>query len=449
MGKLFGTNGVRGIFSEDFNLEFIHDLVLSIGTYFGHGTILVGYDGRNSSPLIAKIVCSALNFIGIDCHLTGLVPTPCLEFAVKKLGYDGGIMITASHNPPEYNGIKPVASDGVEISREDEAIIEQIYFEKKWNNQNKNWGTTENDFRSIDVYINGILTQVDSTRIKSRKFKIVLDLGNGAQSATAQKLCAELGCNIITINEKIDGNFPGRGSEPTPNNLQELSNTVLENEADIGIAFDGDGDRSIFCDNKGILLSGDQSALLLSGYLLDKNPKSKVVTCLNSGNLINKIVAENNSKLIRTKVGSVEVSRKMVLEDALVGFEENGGFMYGKHNYVRDGGMTLALMLDLLSSTDDTLSDEIANLPQSFTSKDKIPCSKDDVNNIITHLLDEFPNSDTTDGLKIVIDEKNWVMIRPSGTEPIVRIYAESDTQANLDLLITKYKEKIKAIISR
>jgi len=449
MGKLFGTNGVRGIFSEDFNLEFIHDLVLSIGTYFGHGTILVGYDGRNSSPLIAKIVCSALNFIGIDCHLTGLVPTPCLEFAVKKLGYDGGIMITASHNPPEYNGIKPVASDGVEISREDEAIIEQIYFEKKWNNQNKNWGTTENDFRSIDVYINGILTQVDSTRIKSRKFKIVLDLGNGAQSATAQKLCAELGCNIITINEKIDGNFPGRGSEPTPNNLQELSNTVLENEADIGIAFDGDGDRSIFCDNKGILLSGDQSALLLSGYLLDKNPKSKVVTCLNSGNLINKIVAENNSKLIRTKVGSVEVSRKMVLEDALVGFEENGGFMYGKHNYVRDGGMTLALMLELLSNTDDTLSNEIANLPQSFTTKDKIPCSNDDVNNIITHLLDEFPKSDTTDGLKIVIDEKNWVMIRPSGTEPIVRIYAESDTQANLELLITKYTEKIKGIISR
>ena len=148
-------------------------------------------------------------------------------------------------------------------------------------------------------------------------------------------------------------------------------------------------------------------------------------------------------------MGSVEVSRKMVSEEALVGFEENGGFMYGKHNYVRDGGMTLALMLDLLSNTDDTLSDEIANMPQSFTTKDKISCSKDDINNIITHLLDEFPNSDTTDGLKIVIDEKNWVMIRSSGTEPIVRIYAESDTQASLELLITKYTEKIKGIISR
>ena len=132
MGKLFGTNGVRGIFSEDFNLEFIHDLVLSISAYFKHGTILVGYDGRHSSPVISKIVCSTLNAAGLDCNLAGLVPTPCLEFATKNLGYDGGIMITASHNPPEYNGIKPVASDGVEISREDEKKFEEIFFQKTW-----------------------------------------------------------------------------------------------------------------------------------------------------------------------------------------------------------------------------------------------------------------------------------------------------------------------------
>ena len=130
MGKLFGTNGVRGIFSEDFNLEFVHDLVLSISTYFKHGTILVGYDGRHSSPTISKTVCDTLNSAGLDCHLAGLVPTPCLEYATKKLGYDGGIMITASHNPPEYNGIKPVDSDGVEISRDDEKSIEEIFFQK-------------------------------------------------------------------------------------------------------------------------------------------------------------------------------------------------------------------------------------------------------------------------------------------------------------------------------
>ncbi len=449
MGKLFGTNGVRGIFAEDFNLEFIHDLVSSIATYFEHGTILVGFDGRHSSPVIAKTVCSALNFNGLDCHIADLVPTPCLEFAVKKLGYDGGIMITASHNPPEYNGIKPVANDGVEISREDEKKIEEIYFQKRWNHDNTSWGSTKHDSRSVETYVSGILSQVDIDKINIRDFKVVLDLGNGAQSVTAIEICKGLGCEVITVNEKIDGSFPGRGSEPTPSNLHDLSNMVKENDANMGIAFDGDGDRSIFCDDRGKLLSGDQSALLLTNYLLGKNPKSKVVTCLNSGNSINEIVAQNTSTLIRTKVGSVEVSRKMVSEEALVGFEENGGFMYGKHNYVRDGGMTLALMLDLLANTDNTLSEEIANLPQSFTTKDKIPCSKDDIDKIISHLLDEFPNSDTTDGLKIVIDPKNWVMIRPSGTEPIVRIYAESDTQENLDSLITKYVKKINELVSR
>ena len=138
----------------------------------------------------------------------------------------------------------------------------------------------------------------------------------------------------------------------------------------------------------------------------------------------------------------------MVSEEALVGFEENGGFMYGRHNYVRDGGMTLGLMLDLLANTDNTVSQEIGHLPPSFTAKDKISCSKGDIDKIISHLLEEFPNSDTTDGLKVVIDPKNWIMVRPSGTEPIIRIYGESDSETNLDLLITKYIEKIKRIVS-
>ena len=449
MGKLFGTNGVRGIFSEDFTLEFIHDLVLSISAYFKHGTILVGYDGRHSSPVISKIVCSTLNSAGLDCNLAGLVPTPCLEFATKNLGYDGGIMITASHNPPEYNGIKPVASDGVEISREDEKKIEEIFFQKTWKNDYTKLGSTKNDSNIIQKYIDGIKSQIDISAIKSRKFKTVLDLGNGAQSVTAIKLCEQLGCEVITINEQIDGSFPGRGSEPTPNNLQELSEAVKKNKADLGIAFDGDGDRSIFCDNDGKILSGDKSALLLANYLLNKNPNSKVVTCINSSNLIDEIVSQTNSTLIRTKVGSVEVSRKMVSENALLGFEENGGFMYGKHNHVRDGGMALALALELLSCSNNTLSEELGLLPPSFTTKEKISCSKEDADRIISKLLDEFPDSDTTDGIKIIFDNKNWIMIRPSGTEPIIRIYGESDSQKNLETLMKKYTQKIQTVLVR
>ena len=449
MGKLFGTNGVRGVFAEDFTLEFVHDLMLSISTYFKEGTILVGYDGRNSSKVISKLVCSTLNSAGINCDLAGLVPTPCLEFATKTLGYNGGIMITASHNPPEYNGIKPVASDGVEISREDENMIEEIFFQKNWNHNSSTFGSTKNDDRAIQTYLDGIKSQIDVSKIKSKNYKVVLDLGNGAQATTAIKLCEQLGCEVVTINEEIDGLFPGRGPEPTPYNLEELSSAVVNNNADLGIAFDGDGDRSIFCDDTGMLLSGDRSALLLSDYLLKKNPNSKVITCINSGNSIDELVTQTNSTVTRTKVGSVEVSRKMLTENALIGFEENGGFMFGKHNQVRDGGMTLALLLELLASSNKSISEELGNLPRSFTTKDKISCKKEDIDVIISKLSNEFPNADTTDGIKIVFDKKNWIMIRPSGTEPIIRIYGESDSEKNLETLMTEYIQKIKSFLGR
>jgi phosphomannomutase/phosphoglucomutase len=449
MGKLFGTNGVRGVFAEDFTLEVVHDLMLSISTYFKEGTILVGYDGRNSSKVISKLVCSTLNSAGINCDLAGLVPTPCLEFATKTLGYNGGIMITASHNPPEYNGIKPVASDGVEISREDENMIEEIFFQKNWNHNSSTFGSTKNDDRAIQTYLDGIKSQIDVSKIKSKNYKVVLDLGNGAQATTAIKLCEQLGCEVITINEEIDGLFPGRGPEPTPYNLEELSSAVVNNNADLGIAFDGDGDRSIFCDDTGMLLSGDRSALLLSDYLLKKNPNSKVITCINSGNSIDELVTQTNSTVTRTKVGSVEVSRKMLTENALIGFEENGGFMFGKHNQVRDGGMTLALLLELLASSNKSISEELGNLPRSFTTKDKISCKKEDIDVIISKLSNEFPNADTTDGIKIVFDKKNWIMVRPSGTEPIIRIYGESDSEKNLETLMTEYIQKIKSFLGR
>ena len=449
MAKFFGTNGIRGVFSEDFTLEFVHDMTLAIGTYFEKGPVLIGYDGRDSSPVICKVVSAALNSMGIDCNVAGIVPTPCLEFAVKTLGYSGGIMITASHNPPQYNGIKPAAKDGVEISRDDELIIEDIYLQKNWIKNCTKFGTTGKEERAIDVYVKGIISQIDSTLIESKQFKVVLDLGNGAQAVSAPDFCKMLQCDTFLINQNIDGSFPGRGSEPTPQNLSELSESVIKNNADVGIAFDGDGDRSIFCDNKGNILTGDKSALVLIRHILKKNPNSLVVTCLNSGSNTEVLADQFNSKVIRTKVGSVEVSRKMVPTNALIGFEENGGFMYGKHNQVRDGCMTLALMLELLATSEKSLYENITSLPPSFTTKDKVACPSENVPKLISSLKNEFPNSDTTDGIKITIDPKNWVMIRPSGTEPIVRVYAESENSEKLNELISEYVQKVKSIITR
>ena len=447
MKKLFGTNGVRGVFSEDFTLEFVNDLVMSLAAYFKQGKILVGYDGRHSSPIVAKVVSSALNYSGLDCYMAGLVPTPCLEYATKKLGYDGGLMITASHNPPQYNGIKPVASDGVEISREDERKIEQIFAEKNWIKAST-FGKSFEETNVISTYIDGIISLIDIDSIKAKKFKVCLDLGNGAQAVTAKKLCENLDCDVHAINEEINGDFPGRGSEPTPQNLDELSKLVVDTNSNFGIAFDGDGDRSIFCDETGKILTGDSSALLLCDYLLQQYPNSQVVTCLNSGNIIENIVEKTNSHVVRTKVGSVEVSRRMVNDDALVGYEENGGFMFGNHNHVRDGAMTLALMLDLLSKSQLDLSQNIKNLPPSFTTKTKIECSLEKSKIVISELLKEFPDSNTSDGIKIQVDKDNWVMIRPSGTEPIIRIYGESNSQQNLDSLISNFVEKTKSILA-
>lgn len=448
MAKLFGTNGIRGVFGESLTPDFVLDITSAIGTFFGKGPILVGYDGRNSSAIMSRVVCASLGAIGLDSSVCGLVPTPCLQFATKKLGYNGGIMITASHNPPQYNGLKPTARDGVEISREDELEVEKIYFKKGWK-PSKKIGLMGVETRAIRAYLDGIKSRVNVRKIKSQGLKVVLDLGNGTQAVAAPLLCRDLGCQVVVINEKVDGSFPGRGSEPTPQNLSTLSRAVIKSKADFGVAFDGDGDRSIFCDDKGGILTGDKSALLISKFILDKNPHSKVITTLNSTSAIEEIADRNNSKVIRTKVGSVEVSRKMVQEGALVGFEENGGFMYGKHNPVRDGSMTMALVLDMLSQTKKTISEELKDLPQSFTTKGKIECSKGDFKKILSSLKNEPYKKDFTDGIKIILDNSNWVMVRPSGTEPIARIYAESDSEDNLTRIFDRYMSRIKKAVGR
>ncbi len=448
MAKLFGTNGVRGVFGEDLTLDFISKITLSIASFFKKGPILVGYDGRESSITISKIVTAALSSAGLDSAICGLVPTPCLQFTTRQLGYNGGIMITASHNPPQYNGLKVIANDGIEISRESELLVEQFYFAKKWMTAKK-FGSIAKESNAINTYLSGIKKRVNVGKIRSKKLKIVLDLGNGAQAVTAPTLCKELGCETVLINEKIDGNFSGRGSEPTPQNLDKLSNMIIKSKADLGIAFDGDGDRSIFCDEFGKILTGDRSALLLSKYIIKKQPRSKIVTSVNSTSVIEKIAADSQSHVLRTKVGSVEVSRKMVEENAIIGFEENGGFMYGKHNQVRDGSMTMAILLDLLSSSKNSLSQEMDALPPSFTTKGKIECSRDDFKKIVKILKTEPYKKDLTDGIKLSLDDSSWIMVRLSGTEPIARIYTESSSQSKLDEIFAKYMQKVKTTLDR
>ena len=447
MGRLFGTNGIRGIFGKDLTLDLALRFSYALATFFHDKPILVGYDGRHSSPIISKIVRAGMNALGLDVANAGLIPTPCLQFCVKTLGYKGGAMITASHNPPEYNGIKVMACDGVELPREDELKVEDIYFDKNFNNLD-HIGSDIDEQRAAHSYLAGIKSKLDVDLIRSRKLTVVLDIGNGAQAVTAPKLMEDLGCKVITINSTIDGLFPARGSEPTPDNLNQLSIAIQQNSADLGVAFDGDGDRSVFCDEKGNVFGGNKSGAILTEYFLSKNLNEKVVTPINSSSLIDIIASRYNSTVIRTKVGSVEVSREMLNKDALIGFEENGGFMYGKHLPVRDGAMTTSLMIELLASKAKRLSKIIDDLQKFHQYKTKFKCTREQSVKVVEYLITNARGKvETVDGVKIWIDESSWMMVRQSGTEPVMRFYAESGDRRLLGEIVENYNAEIRKIM--
>jgi phosphomannomutase/phosphoglucomutase len=455
--RLFGTNGVRGIYGKELTFPLVIDLTYSLATYYKNGPIIVGFDGRNSSPLLSNIVTAVLNSGGLDVIMAGQLPTPCLQFAVKSKKCQGGIMITASHNPPEYNGIKPSANDGVEISREEEIKVEEIYYSKKFS---KIDGTnlTFSDENIINEYIERVLSLLAVEKIKARSFKVVMDLGNGVQSLVAPYLLKKLGCQVYTINSNIDGDFPGRGPEPTVDNLGVLSNMVRDMNADFGVAYDGDGDRSIFCDEKGIIHPGDKTAAALVKYLINSKDRGAEIVCpVNTTMNVQLAANEGNSNVIYTKVGSVEVSREMVKRNSLIGLEENGGFMYGKLNQVRDGAMTTGLVLDMLTNfsfsekKNSTFSDILGSLKNlaQFKTKFKSP-SKEMANTIVTKCLEHgSPQKiENLDGIKIWIDEESWIMIRPSGTEPLIRMYGESTSQTLLDSKVREYTRIIESLLS-
>lgn len=444
---LFGTNGIRGVFGKDLSLDFLVEITRSLAAYYKKGPILIGRDGRNSNNIMLNIVTAVLNSDGLDTVDAGILPTPCLQYATKKNQYEGGIMITASHNPPEYNGLKPIASDGVELPRQDETVVENIFANKRFITS-EILGRTFKEEMVIDRYTDDVLALVNVDKIKKRKFKVTMDLGNGVQALVAPLIAKKLGCEIVTVNGTVDGNFPGRGSEPTPSNLSLMSSVATETESDIGAAYDGDGDRSIFCDDKGIVHWGDKTGTLLAKYLITtKHPKAKIVCPINTTHILTKIAQENGSEIIHTKVGSVEVSREMVKQDAIIGMEENGGFMYGVLNQVRDGALTTALMLDLMASEEKSLSGILSDLPKVYQYKSKFQCAE---MGLIQNVIDSVKNHgspmkiETLDGVKIWFDKESWLMLRPSGTEPLIRMYGESTDELLINSKANEYTRLVK-----
>ncbi|MFB3888821.1 MAG: phosphoglucosamine mutase [Candidatus Bathyarchaeia archaeon] len=449
--KLFGTNGIRGVVNKELTPEMAIKAGQAIGTFFGKdGNLLIGHDARTSGPMLAKAVMSGLTATGCNVHFAGMAPTPALQFAVKNHKMDGGVIITASHNPPEYNGIKVIWSDGIETSHEQETTIENIYFQDKikfadW----KELGEVHELPGVNDEYIEAIKKHVDTAKIAQKHFNVVIDAANSVAGLTAPILLRDLGCKITSLNANIDGTFPGRLPEPRPENLLELAKTVKALGADLGVAFDGDADRSIFVDETGQIHMGDKTFAVIEKQFLIRNPHAQIVTPVSSSTLIKDIADAYKGEIVWTKVGSVTVSQKMKEIGTKLGGEENGGVFYGPHQAVRDGAMTTALILATMAETGKKLSQLVAEQPQYFIEKGKVECPEEKKQRLLDKLLTqaEGMNINTLDGVKIWFNDKSAILLRPSGTEPAFRMYAEAKTQERAVQLVKEYTAKLEKLL--
>ena len=448
--RLFGTNGIRGLVNQELTPQTAIKIATATGTFFKKKNLIVGHDARTSGPMLAKAVTAGLTATGCNVLFAGMAPTPTLQYAVKNHKMDGAVIITASHNPPQYNGIKVIWNDGIEISREQEIQIENIFFDQKiylteWNNI----GETRELPEIIDEYVEAIKQHVNASAIAAKHYHIVTDPANSVAALTAPLLLKDLHCKVTTINAKIDGTFPGRLPEPRPENLGELSSTVKAQGADLGVAYDGDADRAIFTDENGQIYWGDKTFALVEKYFLMENAHEKIVTPVSSSTLVKDIADAYDGEIIWTKVGSVTVSHTMKKMKAKLGGEENGGIFYGPHQPVRDGAMTTALILNTMAKTGKKLSKLLGELPTYFIEKGKIECPEEKKEKLLEKLVEQTRGLNTSmiDGVKIWFEDSSAILMRPSGTEPVYRLYAEAKKREKALKLVEEYSSKLRKTI--
>lgn len=447
--RMFGTNGIRGVANEYLSCELSLKVGKAIATVLGPGRIAIAVDTRISSPMVRSAVASGLMSMGVDVLDLGMVPTPALQYFVKTHDdVTGGVMITASHNPPEFNGIKCVSSDGTECSHEEESAIEDAYDRDlqtvPWNMV----GSMSTVSGADDAYIDAVVSKVDVGSIRAAGIKVVLDCANGASVNTSPKLMRMLGVKAVTINGSSDGFFPGHYSEPTEDNLGDLKRMVVETGSDLGIAHDGDADRCVFVTNTGEYVPGDKSLALIARSLVRANGGGEIVTTVATSSVVGDVVESEGGTMSYTAVGSPVVARRMISDNGLFGGEENGGLIFADHQYCRDGAMAAARMIEAIVKM-GPLQDQIDTLPRYCTVKEAVMCTEAVKPLIVGRMAERHrdlrPN--TVDGLRIDYDD-GWVLLRPSGTEPKFRIYSESKDPEVARSRARMFKEEFSEIVS-
>ncbi|PSP56536.1 phosphoglucosamine mutase [Halobacteriales archaeon QS_1_67_19] len=448
--KVFGSSGTRGVANEALTPEFVLKVAKAAGTVWRTGRVAVARDTRATGEMLADAAASGLASVGADIDRLGVIPTPGAQIYARCEGVPV-VMITASHNPSEYNGVKLIGDDGVELAVEELERIEQKFLAETFDSVR--WSET-GESRSVEgvrrEYVEGLLGAVDRERIADADLTVALDPGHGAGALTSPEFFRRLGCRVVTTNSQPDGHFPGRDPEPVPENLGDLGRLVEAADADVGIAHDGDADRAIFYDETGEYVEGDATLAALAAAELE--PGDSVVSAVNVSQRLVDVVDEQEAYLELTPIGSTNLIPR--IEDLKaegkpvpVAGEGNGGIFFPDYLLARDGAYTAARFLELLA--DRPASEVVAPYDGYHNVRINIEYDDDAEREALLDAAEheaERADAETTtlDGYRLDYGDA-WVLARPSGTEPMIRIYAEARDADRAESLATEMESALRA----
>ena len=450
---MVGVSGVRGIVGKDLTPEVVTRWARAFGTFAREGTrdegrgtgpsVVVGRDARTSGPAFAAAVTAGLTSVGCDVIDIGVVPTPTVQLAVEHHHARGGIAITASHNPIEWNALKFIGSDGIFLDGAEGKRVQMLAVEggELSGKGKRETGKVTTDPGAVERHLDGVLqlAALAVERIRKRRFSVALDAVRGAGGPPMRDLLERLGCRVTGINLETDGRFP-RAPEPIPENLGDLAALVRRSGADVGIAVDPDVDRLAIVDETGTAIGEDYTLAfairaVLGGKRETGNGKHVVVCNLSTSLVVEGAAREFGADVVRTPVGEVHVARAILRLAAVIGGEGNGGVMYPALHAGRDAPVAAALLLALLARDGKRVSELVSAAPRYVIVKGKAERgtrnAEQGMEDVYAGLRRQFPDAmtDTQDGLRLAWRNR-WLHVRPSNTEPIIRLIAEAPTGA-------------------
>ncbi|WP_121820151.1 phosphoglucosamine mutase [Halostella salina] len=446
--EVFGSSGTRGVVNETVTPEFLLRVATAAGTVWRADRVAVGRDTRKTGRMLADAAASGLASVGADVDRLGVVPTPGLQAYAESEGVPA-LMITASHNPPEFNGMKLFGADGVELSvGELERVEETLLAERT---ETVPWHAT-GDARRVEGarrrYTEALHAAVDGERIADADLTVAVDPGHGAGALTNPEFFRELGCRVVTVNAQPDGHFPGRDPEPIPENLGDLGRLVAATDADLGVAHDGDADRAIFYDERGEYIEGDATFAALAAAELEAGDTT--VSAVNVSQRLVDVVEAAGASLELTPIGSTNIIsriRELRAEGASVPVagEGNGGVFFPNYRLARDGAYIAARFLELIA--DRPASEVVAPYDDYYNVRRNIEYDGDAERRAMlsaaeARAADADAELNATDGYRLDYGDA-WVLARPSGTEPLVRIYAEARDQRRAAKLADGMAERL------